>query len=256
MPKADSTAPESVEWATDSLAPKPPPSKSTFEDRVIQLQEHDDDYGHLRVPRSYTSDRCEGLGLWVKNIRQAYKAQKVNSSLLGVEIPGIVLASTKLSKLRIERLEAMGFKWSLQQRAKRKTDSTAPESVEQATDSLSTKRAPGKSTAAKECFLSFDNRVVELQEDYDEHGHLRVPRGYKGSRGKALGLWVGQIRGRYKNPSRVNDERPGIVLGACSLTKKRITLLEGMGFVSEMECSWAEYFQELVEFKVSISSAP
>jgi hypothetical protein len=124
--KADSAAPESVEQATvDSLTPKRAPGKSTplFEDRIVELQEYYNEHGHLRVPHGYTFDRCKGLGLWVSDIRQAYQRCLIHPSRMGKESPGIVLGLNKLSKLRIERLEAMGFKWSVQQRKGQLIDS-------------------------------------------------------------------------------------------------------------------------------------
>jgi hypothetical protein len=63
-----------------------------------------------------------------------------------------VLGPFKLSKLRIERLATMGFQWSVLQR---NYDAT------------------------------FEDRIAELREYYDEHGHLRVLQGYKGGRGKS-----------------------------------------------------------------------
>jgi hypothetical protein len=64
---------------------------------------------------------------------------------------------------------------------------------------------------------SFEDRIVELQEYYDEHGHLRVPQSYTGGRSKNLGLWVKGIRERYQrcleNPSRLGQESRVSVLG-------------------------------------------
>jgi hypothetical protein len=109
MPKADSIAPESVEQETASLAPKPAPGiPASLEDRVIQLRELYDAHGHLLVPRTYTSDRCVDWGQWVKAIRQFHK-RIGKSSYLSEESPGIVFGPNKLSKLRIDRLEALGF---------------------------------------------------------------------------------------------------------------------------------------------------
>jgi uroporphyrinogen-III decarboxylase len=56
--------------------------------------------------------------------------------------PGSVLGGNKLSKLRIERLEAMGFELSITQR---------------------TERAP---TSAEDYTPSFEDRIGELQEYY------------------------------------------------------------------------------------------
>jgi hypothetical protein len=94
------------------------------------------------------------------------------------------------------------------------TDSLAPEPD-----------APGYSTAAKDGTPSFEDRIVELQEYYDEHCHLRVPGGYMGGRGKGLGAWVAKLRRKYKGPCRVGDERPGLVLNSWSLTAVRIKRL-------------------------------
>jgi hypothetical protein len=83
-----------------------------------------------------------------------------------------------------------------------KVDSTAPESVDQTTASLAPKPAPGIRAATKGATPSFGDRVVQLQEYYDEHGHVRVPQGYKGGRGKNLGLWV-----KFRRVTKVVAER-------------------------------------------------
>jgi hypothetical protein len=121
MPKADSIAPE-PEQATISLAPKPYGSGKSkaiidgtpsFEARIVELQEYYDEHGHLRVSRTYTCGRSNSLGYWVKHLRNAYRGLLPHPTRLGEESPGSVMARNKLSKLRIERLEAMGFEWSL-----------------------------------------------------------------------------------------------------------------------------------------------
>jgi hypothetical protein len=65
------------------------------------------------VPRTYTRGRSNSLGHWVKYMRNAYRGLLAHPTRLGQESPGSVMAPNKLSKLRIERLEAMGFEWSL-----------------------------------------------------------------------------------------------------------------------------------------------
>jgi hypothetical protein len=73
--------------------------------------------------------------------------------------------------------------------ARPKADSTTPASVEQATDSFTQKRAPGIPTATADAIPSFEDRVIQLQEYYDVHGHLRVPKGYRVGRRKDSGVW-------------------------------------------------------------------
>jgi hypothetical protein len=67
---------------------------------------------------------------------------------------------------------------------------------EHASASLAPKPAPGIPTATEDATPSFEDRVIQLRDYYDVHGHLRVPRGYKGGRGKDMGIWVTRIRER------------------------------------------------------------
>jgi hypothetical protein len=238
MPKADSTAQESVEQATtDILTPKRAPGKSkvaedgnpSFEDRIVELQEYYNEHGHLRVPQCFTDGRAKSLGLWVHAIRRVYQRCFSNSSLLGEESPEIVLGPNKLSQLRIKHLEAMGFKWSVLQR---NLDS------------------------------SFEDRIAELREYYDEFGHLRVPRSCTIGRKRDLGVWIKRIREVYcrclKNPALLGEESPGIILGPSKLSTNRIDQLEAMGLqwpVVKPFVPWEQHFQDLVAFKVRFSSA-
>jgi hypothetical protein len=213
--KADSAAPESVEQATDYLTPKSAPGKSraaedstpSFEHRIVELREYYDEYGDLRVPNGYTGGSSKDLGLWVKYIRRVYTKCLKNNSRLGEESPGVVLGTNILSKLRIERLDAIGFIWSALQR---------------------------KGSVISDAAPSFKDRIVELQEYYDVHGHVGVPIAYTGGRTKKLGLWVKAIRRAYQvclqETSCLGMESPWILLGPHTLSKLRIELLEAMGF--------------------------
>jgi hypothetical protein len=169
------------------------------------------------------------LGEWIKRIREAYRRCLKKPTLLGDESPGIILGPNKLSTLRIDQLEAMGLQWSV--------------------DSLtSTDDTP-----------SFEDRIVELREYYDEHGHLLVPEGWMGGRSKNLGFWTKRIRDSYqkcrKKPTLLGDESPGIVLATYKLSKLRIKRLDAMGFTFSIKPRWEERFQDLVEFKVRKFSA-
>jgi hypothetical protein len=106
---------------------------------------------------------------------------------LGEESPGIVLGPNKLSQLRIERFEAMGFKWLLQMQTvpataskkvaaapfasspstetqDRTTADSSDPGPEQATYYYLARKldARGKSTSAEDNTLSFEDRIVEL----------------------------------------------------------------------------------------------
>jgi predicted secreted protein len=204
------------------------PEKSTssedltpsFEDRIVELKEYFDEHGHLRVHCDYRAGRTKKLGWWLKGVRRSYTECLTHPSYLGVESPWIILGPNKLSKLRIERLEAVGIKWSEIQRR------TVP--------------APA-STAPADSNPSFEDRLVELQEYYDAHGHLRVTCSYKGSRNKKFGLWVKGIRNVYQKclqkTSYLGEESPAIVLGPNKLSKLRIERLEAIGlkWTSELQ---------------------
>jgi hypothetical protein len=223
IPNTESTAPESIEWATNYLATKldaPGISTTTsdktpsFEDRIVELQEYFDEHGHLRVPQGCMDGSSKDLGVWVFRIRKLYKRrlQKPSSLLDEESSPGIFfLGPNKLSKVRIEGLEAMGFEWSARQR--------------------------------KHFDQSFGDRIAELRDYYEEHGHVRVPQRCTDGRNKDLGLWVKHIRQNYqrclKYPSRMGEESPGIVFGQNKLSKVRIEGLEAMGF------EWSVRYEEV-----------
>jgi hypothetical protein len=147
--------------ATAFLAPKPAPGTEdvtpSFEDRVIQLQDYYDVHGHLFVQWFYKGGHAKNLGVWVIRIRKRYRESLAHPSRMGKESRGSVLAPRKLSKHGIERLKAMGFAWlTMQHNAN--------------------------------CNSSLEDRIVELQEYYDEHGHLRVTGGYTGGSHQELGF--------------------------------------------------------------------
>jgi hypothetical protein len=68
---------------------------------MVELQDYYDVYGHIPVPQGYKGGRGKDLGVWVKRIHRAYQRR--------LEHPLAWVVPVTLSKLRIERLEAMGF---------------------------------------------------------------------------------------------------------------------------------------------------
>jgi hypothetical protein len=108
------------------------------------LKQYGERHGHILVPRL-----CEvpGLGDWVTDQRRQYKAWSQGQS-------------TQLSQERREKLEAIGFTWSVRNR---------PE---------------------------WDSRFNELLEYKKKFGDCKVPQHYKDN--KALGKWVAKQREQYK----------------------------------------------------------
>jgi hypothetical protein len=86
----------------------------SFEDRIMELREYYDEYNDLRVPQHCTAGRSKDLGKWVEYIRDGYQWCLQNPTCLDKEDTSrLVLGPYQLSKLRIERLETMGFEWSI-----------------------------------------------------------------------------------------------------------------------------------------------
>jgi hypothetical protein len=77
-------------------------------------------------------------------------------------------------------------------------------------------RAERAPASAKDFTRSFKDRIVELQEDYDQRGHLRLPYSCTDGRCKDLALWVKNTRKVYhrclEEPCYLGEESPLIVL--------------------------------------------
>lgn len=108
------------------------------------LRQYAERHGHVLVPRL-----CEvpGLGDWVTDQRRQYKAWKQGQS-------------TQLTQERRDKLEAIGFAWSVRNR---------PE---------------------------WEQRYHELLQYKEKHGDCKVPQHYKLN--KSLGKWVAKQREQYK----------------------------------------------------------
>jgi hypothetical protein len=152
------------------------------------------------------------LGLWVKGIREVYQRFLKHPSRMGQEKRGSVLCSNKLSELRIDWLESMGFKWTVIQRtvqasndtqaindlpvpAMPKADSTAPELVEHASAFLDPNPAPRIPAATKDDTHS-PHRLETESSSSKSITMCVVPGLYTGGRGKNLAVWVIRIRER------------------------------------------------------------
>mmetsp|Transcript_446 Transcript_446/g.690 ORF Transcript_446/g.690 Transcript_446/m.690 type:complete len:163 (+) Transcript_446:1-489(+) len=78
-----------------------------WEERFEQLKEFKKKHGHVRIPQKL--DEPKGLGNWVLEQRRRYREKNLpDSSKTSKKGP--------LSKEEIEKLESLGFEWSLRNR--------------------------------------------------------------------------------------------------------------------------------------------
>ena len=85
-------------------------TKSTkiFDNRVKDLQAFKEEHGHCNVTQSKSDkNKYQSLGKWCSTIRYLYKKIKQGQTPKG---------TCKLSDSKIQRLEAIGFKWNLQRK--------------------------------------------------------------------------------------------------------------------------------------------
>jgi len=78
-------------------------SDALFEQRIEEFKEFKEKHHHCDLGAS--SKEYKSLGIWCKNTRSAYNGK----------------GTMKITKDRIRRLEAIGFKWSLRKSKKKNT---------------------------------------------------------------------------------------------------------------------------------------
>lgn len=117
-----------------------------FEERFNQLLQFKEEFGHCNVPIKYSEN--PSLGQWCSSLKSMY-----NRIQNGVQ-------SRILSKVRIERLEQIGFLWRV----------LGPVAL-------------------------FNKRCCQLIAFRDEFGHCNVPQKYKAN--KSLGTWCQVMRTSY-----------------------------------------------------------
>ena len=154
-----------------------------FDDRIKDLQAFKEEHGHCNVTQSKSHrKKYQSLGSWCSSIRHSYKNIKQ-----GVE------PSTKISDAKIQRLDTMGFDWSLR---------------------------------VYEAIISFDDRMKDLQAFKEEHGHCNVSRSKSDkSKYQSLGVWCSSIRYSYKKIKQGQTRK-----GTCKLSDVNIQRLERIGF--------------------------
>jgi hypothetical protein len=138
----------------------------TFDDHIKDLQAFKEEHGHCNVSQSKSDkNKYQSLGRWCCNIRRSYKMVKQEGPT-----PTNIL---KLSDVNIQRLERMGFEWSLRVYEER---------------------------------ISFDDRIKDLQSFKEEHGHCNVTLD-KNTKYKSLGSWCKNLRHSYRKIKQGREPR-------------------------------------------------
>ena len=139
-----------------------PPNEKTWAEMYADLEHYQAGYGHCRVSRSDTDHPY--LAKWVQKMRSAYKVYQeaqAAKTAAGDTSPVLPVNEQHVSRFdltlhRIEKLESIGFEWSL------------------------VKVTP------------WETRYQQLVEFKAQVGHTRVPRAYAAN--PKLGEWVHQQR--------------------------------------------------------------
>jgi len=159
----------------------------TFIQRLEDLKGFKEETGHCNVPRVYKAD--VSLGRWCHVMRCSYWQVKENKKPM-----------YKLQDEEIQHLEDAGFQWRVKKTAK--TAVGEPKAY---------KSKQGKKTT------SFEERIEQLKEYKEEHGHVRVTMGQN----KNLAIFVNHMRGARRDPDKTNGVK---------LTKERIGALDALDF--------------------------
>lgn len=90
-----------------------------WEEKFADLKRYYNQHGHCNVPTKYKKDTA--LGRWVSTQRKQYKDMKDNKRSL-------------MTQEKIERLEALGFRWTLGQHEDPDSESSSTSSIDKSND--------------------------------------------------------------------------------------------------------------------------
>ena len=208
----------------------------TWEERLEDLQKFKQDHGHVRIPRRYAAN--PSLGNWVSHVRQQYRdyqngkptiltIQKIQQlESLGFEweikllrkddwqqrIEELLEFKKQHGHCRVprgyqENLELARWVLNLRQtyrsREKRRLVILSQERMDEM------ERCGFEWNTGRK-ITKWTDRVKELRQYANQHGHVRVPKNYPEN--LPLGRWVSKQRTHYRHykqgkPSKLNDEQ-------------------------------------------------
>ena len=153
-----------------SPAPQKPTGRGSWETRFEELKAYKEVHGHANVPNNYPPNKR--LGSFVKKQREDYRLYNSGKH-------------SAMSPERIERLESLGFAWTV--------------------------------TNREYYHDSWARRFQELKEFKAHFGHCFVPRQYPEN--QKLAYWVERQRQDYRNlqkgkPSKMTTDRVGVLEAA------------------------------------------
>jgi len=169
---------DAVQQKSGNKRKRPAPKKS-FDDRFNDLMAFKAKYGHCDVPRFGEN---ASLGSWCAQMRVSYKKKQHNQK-----------PRNKLSNEQIQRLNDVGFKWSLSR--------ALP------------KNGPTESS-------TFDNRFNDLMTFKAKYGHCDASQTGKNA---SLGSWCNEMRVSYKKIQK--NQMPRM-----KLSHEKIQRLNDAGF--------------------------
>mmetsp|Transcript_32474 Transcript_32474/g.58704 ORF Transcript_32474/g.58704 Transcript_32474/m.58704 type:complete len:359 (-) Transcript_32474:308-1384(-) len=129
----------------------------SWEEQFKQLEEFKKEHGHCNVPQKYPVN--QSLGNWVITRRQCYRGSRRN----------------KLGQNRIDRLNEIGFKWSMYD-------------------------VMGRTMCVR---VSWEEQFKQLVKFKGKHGHCNVTQRYLDN--PSLGKWVNEQRRGYKGKKLEKD---------------------------------------------------
>lgn len=130
--------------------------EAQFEQHLADLAEFKRIHGHCDVPAKY--EKNPQLGNWINNMRQSYKARQTG---------GTTRPRRGLTQERVDKLEALGFRWQVEWKFQDETRQKFDE--------------------------KFEHYFSLLQEYQKKNGHCNVPK-----RSGALGSWCQRMREAYR----------------------------------------------------------
>jgi len=203
--------------------------------------------GHCDVPSRFKENPT--LGKWCQHQRRNYKLFQSG-------------ARYSITKERIILLESVGFRWSVDNRRRKKAGTTTTANANASVKATTRSAAASSNDEAKGKNSEEDQQEIKVEEETQEgpswmtqleelkrykekHGDCKVDINYdKANPGSCLGWYVGRMRQEYRLLKR---GKPSM------LKREQVDLLNEIGFDWEFSknqtTSWEDKFEELLKFK-------
>jgi len=223
-------------------------------DRMFELAKaYYEEHGDLKIPARYITPYGENLGTWICTQRKAYAMRNNEGEKRSHQ-------ASPLIDEQVQKLESIGMIWDPYKEQWEKMFEIAQEYYEEHGnlkvpdkynspdgESLGTwiatqRRAYKIQDLTEEEIKRLESigmiwDVFDLQwqkmfglaqEYYEEHGNLKVPKGYITPSGERLASWLGKQRLAYKNISLPIEQRYS---GSKPLSVEKVAMLESIGMI-------------------------